>query len=153
MLENCGYLKEKSENEYYMTNSSVPEGFQPYNARSPFMEKMGSLYYKADGDDIIYGFLAEEGHTNSNGVVHGGMLFSFLDDILGHIVWRSLNKKRCATISLNCDFVASAKPGDWVETRAKISRKGLAVVFMRGELLVRGKRILTADGIWKIIGK
>lgn len=136
-----------------MTSSSIPEGFRLYGARSPFTSKIGPLYYKADGDDFIYGFLAEEGHTNSNGVVHGGMLFSFLDDILGHIVWRSLNKKRCATISMNCDFVASAKPGDWVEARSEISRKGMAVIFMRGELLVRGERILSADGIWKIIGK
>lgn len=136
-----------------MTHSTIPERFQPYYARSPFMEKLGSLYYKEDGDDFIYGFFAEEGHTNSNGVVHGGMLFSFLDDILGHIVWRALGKRRCATISLNCDFVASAKPGDWVETRSRINRKGIAVVFMHGELLVKGERILSADGIWKIIGK
>jgi acyl-coenzyme A thioesterase PaaI-like protein len=136
-----------------MTSSSVPEGFQPYHARSPFMEKLGPLFYKEDGGDLIYGFFAEEGHTNSNGIVHGGMLLSFLDDVLGHIVWRSLGERRCATISLNCDFVASAKRGDWVETRSKISRKGLAVVFMHGELLVKGERILSADGIWKIIGK
>ena len=136
-----------------MTHSTVPEGFKPYYARSPFMEKLGDLYYKEDGDGLIYGFFAEEAHTNSNGVVHGGMLFSFLDDILGHTVWRALDKQRCATISLNCDFVASAKPGDWIETRSKISRKGMAVVFMHGELLVKGERILSADGIWKIIGK
>ncbi|MBO0332292.1 PaaI family thioesterase [Sneathiella sp. CAU 1612] len=136
-----------------MTSSSIPEGFLPFASRGRFTEKIGPLYYKPDGDSIIYGFLAEEGHTNGNGVIHGGMLISFLDEALGQIIWRALDKQRCATISLNCNFVASAKPGDWIETRAEISRKGMAVVFVRGELQVRGERILAADGIWKIIGK
>ena len=136
-----------------MTSSLIPEGFRPFASRGLFTEKVGPLYFKEDGDNYTYGFLADESHTNGNGVVHGGMLFSFLDEALGQIVWRSVDKQRCATITLNCDFVASAKPGDWIETRSEISRKGIAVVFVRGELLVRGERIMAADGIWKIIGK
>ncbi len=136
-----------------MTSSSIPEGFRPFASRGRFTEKIGPLYYKTDGDSTIYGFLADESHTNGHGMVHGGMLVSFLDETLGQIIWRSLDKQQCATISLTCDFVAGAKPGDWIETRAEISRKGMAVIFVRGELLVRGERIVTADGIWKIIGK
>ena len=136
-----------------MTLSSVPEGFRPFVSRGIFPEKIGPLYFKAEGENYTYGFLADESHANGNGVIHGGMLVSFLDEVLGQIVWRLLDKKRCATITLNCDFVSSAKPGDWIEVKAEISRRALAVVFVRGELLVRGERIMTADGIWKIIGK
>lgn len=136
-----------------MTRSAVPEGFRPFIARGTFPEKIGPLYFKVEGESYTYGFLANESHANGNGVIHGGMLISFLDEVLGQIVWRLLEKKRCATITLNCDFVSSAKPGDWIEVKAEISRRALAVVFVRGELLVRGERIMTADGIWKIIGK
>ena len=136
-----------------MTSSPIPEGFRPFESRGLFTEKIGPLYTKTDGDSTVFGFLADEGHTNSNGVVHGGMLLSFLDEAMGQLVWYALDKKRCATITLNSDFVASAKPGDWIEAHAKINRKGLAVVFVRGELLVGDQRIMAADGIWKIIGK
>jgi acyl-coenzyme A thioesterase PaaI-like protein len=136
-----------------MTSSTIPDGFRPFLARGRFPEKIGPLYFRRDGDTYSYGFLADESHANAHGVVHGGMLMSFLDEALGQLVWRSVDKKRCATISLNCDFVSSAKPGDWVETKMEISRRGLSVVFMHGELQVEGKTILTADGIWKIIGK
>ncbi|MEX0583651.1 MAG: PaaI family thioesterase, partial [Sneathiella sp.] len=131
----------------------IPEGFRPFPSRGLFTEKIGPLYLKTDGDNTVYGFLADESHTNGNGVVHGGMLLSFLDEVMGQNVWHAVDKKRCATITLNSDFVASAQPGDWIEARTKINRKGIAVVFVRGELLVGDKRILAADGIWKIIGK
>ncbi|MEH6524595.1 MAG: PaaI family thioesterase [Sneathiella sp.] len=135
-----------------MTRISIPYGYRPFVTDGTFPGKIGPLYFKHNGDSYSYGFLAEESHANYHGVVHGGMLMSFLDEALGQIVWRLVGKKRCATISLNCDFVSSSKPGDWIELRADLSRKGQAVVFIRGELLVDGNRIMTADGIWKIIG-
>lgn len=136
-----------------MTLHTIPDGFRPFLARGRFPEKIGPLYFKREGESYSYGFLADESHANAHGVIHGGMLMSFLDEALGQVVWRAVNKKRCATISLNCDFVSSGKPGDWIETRMEISRQGLSVVFMHGELLAGEKTILTADGIWKIIGK
>lgn len=136
-----------------MTSSSIPEGFRPFASRGFFADKIGPLYFRHDDNGYSYGFLANDSHANGQGVVHGGMLMSFLDEVLGQTVWRLVDKKRCATISLNCDFISSAKPGDWIEARSELSRKGLSVIFIRGELLVRGDRILTADGIWKVIGK
>lgn len=135
-----------------MTRSPIPEGYHPFSAKGTFPEKIGPLYFKRDGETYSYGFLAEEAHANGNGVIHGGMLMSFLDEALGQIVWRLIGKKRCATISLNCDFVAASKPGDWVDLKADLSRKGQAVIFIRGELLVNDDRIMTADGLWKVIG-
>jgi len=135
-----------------MTSSAVPEGFRPVIAPGRYPEKIGPLYFKREGEDYSFGFLADETHANYHGVIHGGMLMSFLDEALGQIVWRLVGKKRCATISLNCDFIAAARPGDWIEIKADLSKRGLSVVFIRGELLVGGNRILTADGIWKVMG-
>ncbi|WP_334128210.1 PaaI family thioesterase [Sneathiella sp.] len=136
-----------------MTLSSIPEGFRPFTSRGRYTEKIGPLYYKDDGENLTYGFLAEEGHANGNGIIHGGMLLSFLDEALGQIIWRSIDRQKCATISLNCDFLSAAKPGDWIEVRATINKRGLAVVFIHGELVVGERTIAVADGIWKILGK
>ena len=52
-----------------------------------FAETNGPFYFKgASFDDVVYGFLADEGHDNPNQVTHGGMLFSFADQISGHTV-------------------------------------------------------------------
>ncbi len=136
-----------------MTPRSIPEGFRIYSAPNKFPEKIGPLYYKKEGDQYRFGFLADESHTNYHGIVHGGMMMSFMDEVLGQTIWRAIGNKPCATISLNFDFVASAEAGDWLEMNYSITRQGVSVVFIRGELLVGDKIIMTADGIWKVIGR
>ena len=136
-----------------MTSSSIPEGYRLYKAPELFPEKIGPLYFKKEDNQFQFGFLVDKSHTNFNGKLHGGMMMTFVDEMMGHKVYNSIGRRPCATISLNFDFIAAAKEGDWVTLQSKITRQGLSVVFIRGELVVGDKIILTADGIWKIIGR
>ena len=58
-----------------------------------------------------YGFLAEQRHLNIGGVVHGGMLMSFADDVLGMTVWEAAGRKPCTTVQLNTQFIAPVQAG------------------------------------------
>ncbi|MEH6402815.1 MAG: PaaI family thioesterase [Sneathiella sp.] len=137
-----------------MMNNKIPDGFRKYSAPNKFPEKIGPIYYKKEEDGSYrFGFLPDESHTNYNGIVHGGMMMSFMDEVLGQTVWNSVSRKPCATISLNFDFVASGAVGEWLEMKCKITRQGVSIVFIRGELLAGDKIIMTADGIWKILGR
>lgn len=137
-----------------MTVNSIPEGFRISKNRGPFADKIGPLYFKKEEDGSFrYGFLPDESHTNFNGIIHGGMMMSFLDEMMGQTIWLAIGKKRTATISLNFDFIAGAKVGEWLELRCEIIRQGISVVFIRGELVCGDKVVITADGIWKVIGK
>ncbi|MFT6556287.1 PaaI family thioesterase [Sneathiella sp.] len=136
-----------------MTLSSIPDGFKLSKGRGPFADKIGPLYYKKEDDGHYrYGFLVDESMTNYNGILHGGMMMSFLDEMMGQTIWQAVGRKRTATISLNFDFIASAKIGDWLEMRCDIIRQGVSVVFIRGELVSGDKITITADGVWKVIG-
>ncbi|WP_169567399.1 PaaI family thioesterase [Sneathiella limimaris] len=136
-----------------MTTAQIPEGYRLYESPERFPEKIGPLYFKREGDKYHFGFLVEKEHTNANRILHGGMMMSFTDEMMGHTVFRAVGQKPCATITLNFDFVSSAKEGDWVDLKYSITRQGMSVVFMRGELYVGDQVIMTADGIWKIFGK
>lgn len=136
-----------------MTVFSVPPGYRVMKGPGTFPEHIGPFYFKRDGEQYSYAFHALPHHANANGIIHGGMMVTFIDEIMGTDVWRAAGKKPCATISLNCDFVAAVKPGDWVEARTTVVRRGVSVIFMRGELVVGDKIVLTADGIWKAIGR
>lgn len=136
-----------------MTAFSPPLGYREMKGPGTFPEHIGPLYFKRDGEHYSYAFNALPHHANANGIIHGGMLVTFIDEIMGTQVWRAIGRKPCATISLNCDFVAAVKPGDWVEARTNVVRRGVSVIFMRGELVVGNKTVLTADGIWKVIGR
>ncbi len=136
-----------------MTAFTPPEGYREMLGPGTFRERIGPLYFKRDGEEYSYAFQALDYHTNGSGVIHGGMMMSFMDEILGVTAWRAIGKKRCATISLNSNFVAAVKTGDWLEAKARVVRRGISVMFLRGELLVSDQVVFTADGVWKVIGK
>lgn len=99
-----------------------------------------------------YGFLAEKRHANLGGVVHGGMLMSFADDVLGMAVWEAAGRRPCTTVQLNTQFIAPARIGDFVEGKAEVLRATRSVVFVRGILTAGERTLVAADGVWKILG-
>ena len=52
----------------------------------------------------------------------------------------------------HCDFVAGAKGNEIIEGTTTITRKTRSLVFVSGELAAGGRTVLTATGIWKILG-
>ena len=130
-----------------------PEGFRPINETGGFDDLVGPLYARRlDDGTYRMGFSAAQRHANPQGVIHGGMMMSLCDTVMGVAVYRAIGKKRCATISLNCNFVSSGRRGDWIEASAEIVRRGQSVVFVRGKLERDGTTLMTADGIWKVQG-
>jgi acyl-coenzyme A thioesterase PaaI-like protein len=71
---------------------------------------------------------------------------------MGMTVWEAVERRRCATIQLNSQFVAAGKTGDFIEAYPEIVRLTRSVVFMRGTLTTAGRTILSAEGVWKVLG-
>lgn len=113
---------------------------------------IGPFQAKREGDSWAYRFVAERRHINIGGVVHGGMLMSFMDDVLGLTVWGAAGRKPVTTVQLNTHFISPAREGDSVEGRAEVLRATRSVVFVRGALTVEGRIVAAADGVWKILG-
>jgi uncharacterized protein (TIGR00369 family) len=114
---------------------------------------IGPFWYKREAEGgFRYGFTAEPRHLNLGGVVHGGMLMSFADDVLGMTVWQAAGQKPCTTVQLSTQFIAPMKLGEFVEGRAEVMRTTRSVVFVRGLVMVGDRTIVHADGIWKILG-
>lgn len=133
-------------------SDSVPAGFAPEEGGNPFTVLIGPLYERAGDDGYAMGLHAGAQHANRRGVVHGGVLFSLADHTLGNMVWMANDNRPCATISLNVDYVAGARAGQWLECRGRISRETRTMIFMKGEVLADGEMVMTATGIWKKLG-
>jgi acyl-coenzyme A thioesterase PaaI-like protein len=118
-----------------------------------FAALIGPLWFLKEADGVVFGFRAEAKHCNVRGVVHGGMLMTFLDHALGAHIWRLGNRAPSVTVSLATDFIASARSGDWVEARSRVSKRGTGLVFASGELTADGRPIATAQGVWKILAQ
>jgi len=134
----------------------MSEGLEGYTRTldGGFNEFVAEMYSKPLGDGRFHcKFKPEPRHLNGGGVVHGGMLMSFADHVLGQTVWFAIGEKPCTTMSLNCDFVSAGKLDEWIEGTAQITRKTRSIVFVQGELTSGGKTVLAATGLWKIIGQ
>jgi len=127
------------------------QGWKPVPAKD-YPAMIGPFFARRAGEGWEYAFLPEQRHLNIGGVVHGGMLMSFVDDVLGMTVWEAAARKPVTTVQLNNHFIAPGRLGDLIIGRGEVLRATRSVVFIRGTL-TQGDKVLThADGVWKILG-
>jgi uncharacterized protein (TIGR00369 family) len=130
----------------------VPAGFERLKRGGPYMAGLGSLYCRRDAGKITIAMRMAEHHTNMRGIVHGGMLASLADSSLGlGLALTCENRHSFVTVNLSTDFIDAARPGDWVEAHVNIGRIGSRVAFADCELVVDGRRILRASGVFAVM--
>lgn len=115
-----------------------------------FIGQVGPLWARREPDAWAYGILADDRHANPAGIVHGGLLTTLLDHAVSAIAWEANARKACVTVALDVHFVASARPGEFIEARGRIVRQAATLVFMQGSLTVQERTVATASAILKI---
>ena len=136
--------------------SAVPEGFRVIYENERFEDMIGPIMFRDDEGSRVGGFRAEAKHANGWGTVHGGMLTAFADAALTGIDNFHRDDPRTegiVTVSLNCEFIAPVRVGDWVECHGEVVRRGASLVFMQGRLSVAGKAVMTCSTVLKRIPK
>lgn len=131
----------------------VPEGFTTYELQGPFLEHVGPIQVREDGDDLVFGLRAEERHCNHRGTIQGGLLSTFVDFALGRAIEADADDgKDRATVSLTVDFLKPANPGDWIESRTRVDRVGGTLAFADCTLTVEDREIVRARAVWVVAG-
>lgn len=115
-----------------------------------FIEIVGQIYFREDGDEIRYGFVADPRFKNRRDVLHGGYLTAFADRTLALAGRRVNDSGPQATIELSVRFIDAVKIGEFVESIPEIVRKTRSVIFVRGTMMVGSRIVATADGIWRL---
>jgi len=132
---------------------TIPDGFTPVTNAGNFSSMIGPTYQRREEDgSLTFGLLVEEKHLNSRGVVHGGMLMSFMDQLLGRTVHNQIGVRPTATVQLDNQFLAGVREGDWVVGRGTVERATRSIVFITGRLSVNNEPVLISSGVWKILG-
>jgi len=127
----------------------VADGWAPLDSGG-FIEIVGQIYVKEDGDTVRYGFMAEPRFKNRRSVLHGGYLSAFADRTLALAGRRVNNSGPQATIELSVRFIDAVQIGEFVESVPEVVRKTRSVIFVRGTMVVGSRTVATADGIWRI---
>jgi uncharacterized protein (TIGR00369 family) len=131
----------------------APAGYSPVFAEAGFNAYVGPVWRADDGSD--FRFTVRDVHMNGGGALHGGMMMALADIAMGKTVHAALaaDGQRAVTLSLNCDFIGAVKLGETIVTQVAITRRTRSIVFVTATLGVGDRTIMTATGLWKILGE
>lgn len=127
-----------------------PPGFQPSRGRGPYSTHNGPFYDRVTEGRFERGFFVLDRHCNSFGIVHGGMVCTFLDALLAGEAYRAAGRVG-VTINLSTDFLSAARRGDWVQGDAQVTRVAGELVFVEGRAHARGRDLARAHAIFKLM--
>ena len=128
-----------------------PDGFAAPTRVSAYSALVGPIF---EGTTAVpqRGFRVQDKHINRAGIVHGGMLMSFADMVMGRAV-REIGPGGGVTVRMTTDFLGPAHLGDWVAGEAKVTRTTRTLVYIDAEITANGRLILTASGIFRRLGR
>jgi len=124
-----------------------PEGFKP-SARGPYTTHNGPFFHRSTSETLEHAFFVLKRHCNSLGIVHGGMLSTFMDGVLANAVGREAGTAS-VTVHLSLDFLSMARAGDWVFGDAVVTRQTKDLIFVEGRIRVGTRDVMRASGIFK----
>jgi acyl-coenzyme A thioesterase PaaI-like protein len=139
-----------------MTGTLIPEGFRKLVLADDFIELIGPLWFKPEGETLRIGLPLETRHGNPMGWAHGGLLVTLADMVMGvgsghatGIRWPH------PTVSLNTEFVRGARLGQWIEGTARVARRTVNFCFCSCDLVCGTEVVIVASGVFKIpdVGK
>ena len=110
-----------------------------------------ALWTRRDDEGWHYAVQLDESHMNAHGLVHGGVLMTFIDHALSLLAWEASGRAMCSTVQLNSHFLAPVKPPAFAELDGEILKQGRTTLFVRGLLSVEGEPVMEASGMWRVI--
>lgn len=126
---------------------TTPDLFAP----SPFVQMIGAKFEEWREGYVRMSLVVEEKHTNPNGVMHGGVLTTLMDETLGAVIAsvRGMDVMRAAphaTVEMNVSFLTGARPGEEIVVEGRALKVGRSVAFGEAEARRRGSDELIAKG-------
>lgn len=121
-------------------------------AKSGFAKHIGGLTTKKINDSN-YEFYTEvkDINLNTSKIAHGGFICSIADTGMGNAAHKTIENKRCVTISLDVKFISAASLGQKLLGKVKIQKKTRTLVFVTCEISNSENIVATASGVWKIL--
>lgn len=132
-----------------MSHANVLADFQPLERESPYSDLTGP-FLEGPSSEGVYrlALRIEERHLNNLGVAHGGILMTLADNAVGVAVARALVESAAVvTVSLNNEFLNSARLGDFVVAESRILKQGGRLLFVDCLLSVGDRPVLHSSAI------
>ncbi|QFG22070.1 PaaI family thioesterase [Actinomadura sp. WMMB 499] len=128
--------------------TDVPPDFVPYDRPSPLLTAIGGFLRHAR-DPLRAGFTVEGPKTNARGLLHGGVIATVGDVVIGHaLAVRTDPPTPLVTVNLSCDMVGTARDGDWVDVTVTPTRTGRRLAAGTATFTAAGRTIATVSALF-----
>ena len=121
-----------------------------YDPADGFITLVGGLWRRQHGEGLEFGFIAGQDHANRNGMVHGGMLMTFVDRAFGMSSRLASGAPRAATISLNHQFMAPMQIGEFARVVPNVVKLTTRMAFVEGTVMRDDTALMGAQGVWRL---
>jgi uncharacterized protein (TIGR00369 family) len=134
--------------------SAVPDGFEPHFKRSPVTDPWEPLYAKRTETAVFMGLRLAKPHTNSRGLIHGGLIAALSDNAMGYSCAQAMGwdtSKSLVTISLAVDFIGTARIGQWLAIEPEAIKTGSTICFAQSLIKADDVVIARANGTFRVV--
>jgi uncharacterized protein (TIGR00369 family) len=134
--------------------SGIPAGFEPHFRKSPFTDPWEPLYSKKTDKSVTMGLRLARAHTNSRGLIHGGLIAALSDNAMGYSCAQVMGwKTSLVTISLAVDYVGTAEIWQWLAIECEVIKTGSTICFAQSLIKADGAVIARANGTFRVLPK
>lgn len=133
-----------------ISKANPPAGYLPILSNSPFGWENGPIFERVTEGGKERGFRIAERHINAGGACHGGMIMTFADILLATAVF-DIAEPPFVTVRMTTDFIGPAYEGEWLSGTATAEDAGEGMVAVKGMMMVEGRTIASASGLFKVI--
>jgi uncharacterized protein (TIGR00369 family) len=134
--------------------SEIPEGFEPHFRKSPFTDPWEPLYARRQEKSVSLGLRLATPHTNSRGLIHGGLIASLADNAMGYSCAQAMGwTSSLVTVSLAVDYVGSANIGHWLAVECEVVKTGSTICFVQSLVKADGVVIARANATFRVVPK
>ncbi len=121
---------------------------------NPVSKSLDGTLLAASTGSITVEFEVREDQCNHAGILHGGIITTMLDEIMGMTLITVEIQHLYVTINLHVDFLFGAKPGEKVKVISEVFRVGKKIANVEakmynaeGKILAKGTSNLAATSI------
>lgn len=137
---------------------AIPEGFVGHFRSSSVTDPWKPLYSRAGAECVELGLVIAEPHCNGRGLIHGGVIATLSDNAMGLSLAAVARQKApdeahrisALTVSLGVDYLASGKPGQWLQITPRVLRAGRTLGFVDAVVTADGQPIARAHASFQL---
>lgn len=133
--------------------ATIPAGFTVHTRVSPATRAWLPIYARTSTGAFELGLVVAEAHSNSRGMLHGGVIATLVDNACGLTLGQSLGPATdgIVTTRLAIDYLSPARLGQWLLVTPRVIKAGRGSGVIDALVTADGALVARADASFRVL--